>query len=212
MIARIWPEFFATNEVIGRLEGDWERARDFSNQGLSVAPRDANLVAYRLNLEYQTGNLNDGKDRLEQLLELMRLATPGPNQEHAAPSWALALADHITNSSNWIVETEAAVEAVMSYPYAIPAYVVLARVGAALLAILEKDVVAANEQYRALRPYRGTVVLTGAILVDRLLALLAQMQGDVDDAVAHFEDAVDFAVRQATIRSWLGPCATTPNC
>ncbi len=70
--------------------------------------------------------------------------------------------------------------------------VALGRAGIALITVHEEDVAGAQEQHEALATSRGTVLTAVGISVDRLLALLAQTMGKLDDAAAHFEDALAF--------------------
>lgn len=60
----------------------------------------------------------------------------------------------------------------------------------ALIAVQRGDVDAASEQYAALGPQRGIIMFD--LVTDRLLGLLAQTMGKLDDAMAHFEDALTF--------------------
>ena len=64
------------------------------------------------------------------------------------------------------------------------------------------DFDAAEEQYTSLESRRGTIIFGSLVAADRLLGLLAQTIGKLDDAVAHFEDAVVFC-RKAGGRSEL---------
>ncbi len=60
-----------------------------------------------------------------------------------------------------------------------------------MLAVQRGDVAAAEEQYAALQLARG-IMLWWLISGDRLLGLLAQTMGKLDQAAAHFEDALAF--------------------
>ena len=66
-----------------------------------------------------------------------------------------------------------------------------AKVGTALLAVQKGDQSAAAERYAYLQGQRGTMITT-VISVDRLLGLLSQTMGNLDQAMAHFEDALAF--------------------
>ncbi len=66
-----------------------------------------------------------------------------------------------------------------------------AKAGLALLAVQKGDQSAAREQYAYLLGQRGTMIRT-ASSVDRLLGLLSQTMRDLDQAMAHFEDALVF--------------------
>jgi len=66
-----------------------------------------------------------------------------------------------------------------------------ARAGLALVAVHQGDRSAAAENFGHLRVHRGTMIWAVAS-VDRLLGLLAQTMGNLEQAVAHFEDASAF--------------------
>ena len=69
--------------------------------------------------------------------------------------------------------------------------VVRARVGLALMSVQLGDVSASEERYTALESRRGTLVAR-SLATDRLLGLLSHTMGKLDQAVAHFEDAVSY--------------------
>ena len=62
------------------------------------------------------------------------------------------------------------------------------------MAVQRSDVAAAREQYAALKPGQGTMPAF-VISNDRLLGLLAGTMGQLDLALAHFEDGVTFSRR-----------------
>lgn len=67
-----------------------------------------------------------------------------------------------------------------------------ARIALAVVAVERGDTLTAQEQYDALLPYRGVMTNGHPPVTDRVLGLLAQTLGRIDDAAAHFEDALDF--------------------
>ena len=67
-----------------------------------------------------------------------------------------------------------------------------ARIALGVVAVERKDKPSAREQYDALLPYRGVMTNGHPPVTDRVLGLLAQTLGRIDDAAAHFEDALDF--------------------
>jgi tetratricopeptide (TPR) repeat protein len=67
-----------------------------------------------------------------------------------------------------------------------------ARAGLALIAIQRSDAESAKEQYSFLLSERGTHFMIPPC-ADRLLGLLAQTIGNLDDSKAHFEDALTFS-------------------
>ncbi len=63
--------------------------------------------------------------------------------------------------------------------------------GLALLAVLRGDEAASREQYSSLEPLQGFLNAETSCS-DRVLGLLAQTMGNLDQAAAHFEDALAF--------------------
>ncbi len=66
-----------------------------------------------------------------------------------------------------------------------------AKAGLALLTVQKGDQSAAEEHYAYLLGHRGTMIWSVSS-VDRLLGLLSQTMGNLDQATAHFEDALIF--------------------
>ena len=66
-----------------------------------------------------------------------------------------------------------------------------ARVALAVVAMEREDRPSAREQYDLLLPYRGVMTNGHPPVTDRVLGLLCQTLGRIDDAAAHFEDALD---------------------
>ena len=90
------------------------------------------------------------------------------------------------------VAEAAAGEVLSSRAAGVPFFASLARAALALIAVQRGDLAAAKEQYAALESQRGTMMLIGMTLVDRVLGLLAQTMGKPDDSAAHFDDALAF--------------------
>ena len=139
-------------------------------------------------LEYQVGDFGQGEEYLERFLEVARpvgLVAP----------WVavtIAVTGRITGAADRFDIAREYAETVLSSPNALPFYIAGARLGLALLAVQAGDATEAEEQYAALRSHRGMVMLAGTICIDRVLGLLAHTMSKLDDAAAHFEDAVAF--------------------
>ena len=86
-----------------------------------------------------------------------------------------------------------AAQVVLSSPYHQPILATL-RVGNALIAVLQNDVTEAKERYDDLLQSRNDLaryaVTEGMPSIHRVLGLLAQTIGNLDQAVAHFEGAL----------------------
>ena len=175
------------------LEGDWKASRDLTSQGLELQSRSIQLLSPRALLEYQTGETAQGDIYLERFIEAYR--PPGPAHMVAASRLSLAIPtiNRITGAPDrWELAEESA-DTVLSDPTIRPALAINAKAGLALLAVQRGDVPAAKEHYASLfgLEQHNTMIYT-AVSVDRLLGLLSQTVGNIDQAAAHFEDALAF--------------------
>ena len=177
-----------------RLEGDWQAARNCADRELAIRPRNVLLLASRAMMEYESGEFSTGQQYLERLLEVRRLIPPGPNFESSTPAAVIPIVARITGVPDRLDIAEAAAETILSAQNAAPLHTVAARIGLALIAAQRGDVPAAGEQYSTLQSQHGKLLggYLGAVAADRLLGLLAHTMGKLDDAQAHFEDALAF--------------------
>ncbi len=97
----------------------------------------------------------------------------------------------ITGVPDRLEIAEAAAEAVLSGQSVTPHRAMFAKAGSALLAVQKRDQSAAEQHYAYLLGQAGTMILAVSS-VDRLLGLLAQAMGNLDQAAIHFEDALAF--------------------
>ena len=86
---------------------------------------------------------------------------------------------------------EEAARSVLSLPTTPPLVALIARIGLGLLAVHRDDVEEARQQYAALESTLPGII-TAELSGHRLLGLLSQTIGDLDDATVHFEDALAF--------------------
>lgn len=176
------------NELIAIYKGDWQLAREFNDWGLSVSPSDPRHSTTRLLVEYETGSTTGGQHYVEQLVEALRLETPGPRYLQAFRGMLIPLVARITGTAGELDVAEGDAASVISAKNATPQVSNLARLGLGLIAVLRGDTNSAMEQYANLDSVRGSffVGLSG----DRALGLLAQTMGDLDQASAHYEAAM----------------------
>ena len=73
---------------------------------------------------------------LERLLEVMQQTSPGPTQEYVAPAIVIPLVARITGTVERLDAAERVAEIVLSSPSAIPAAIMMANQGLAILAVL----------------------------------------------------------------------------
>jgi tetratricopeptide (TPR) repeat protein len=59
---RTWLIFALwSNETLSRLKGGWQKAREYSDRGHTLAPRDPRLLGFRILLEYEAGDIAAGE-------------------------------------------------------------------------------------------------------------------------------------------------------
>ena len=182
---------------VARLEGNWQEARDFSDRALAVRP--AVGIGSRVLLEYETGEFSQGEAYLERLLETRRLVPLGASWdwEWLLSATVIPMVARITDVPDRFEVAEETAKTVLSSPRIQPIQFITARVGLALMSVQRGDAKTAEEQYAATESQKGTMLafsLEGCSIVsaDRLLGLLAHTMGNLDDAAAHFDDALAF--------------------
>ena len=183
---------YALNGRVSHLTGDWEAARGFVDSGLALSPRHTQALAVRIIVEYDSGNNSQGEEYLEQLIESVRSTAPGPNLPRAYLSQVVPTVAHITGTPPVRENMDSDSRAILSSPSATPFAAMLARLGLAMTAVTRDDRDLASEQYAALMALQGTAFVTS---IDRLLGLLARTMGRMEDAMAHFDDALAFCQR-----------------
>ena len=161
--------------------GQLGTAREFSDRGLTVSPREPRLLACRVVLEYEEGDFDQGETYLERLLELIGYSPPGPTIDQLFPAIVIPMVGYISGVANRLDVAEAAARTILSSSAVTPV----------LLAIQRGDVATAEEQYSALKPARvQTIVVLLGMEGNRMLGLLARTMGNLEQAAAHFEDAL----------------------
>ena len=81
---------------------------------------------------------------------------------------------------------------VLSSTSAAPYYTLVARCGLGHQSVIQEDVQGAAEQYSAIEPARGTLLVGVPGSIDRILGLLAHTMGNLEQATIHFEDSLAF--------------------
>ena len=123
---------------------------------------------------------------------MMRLAIPGPNDEYSHPASAIALAARAMGWEDRAGMIKDSAGTVLSSPFATSILENLARVGLGMLSVQQGDGKMANEQYEAIEPRKGSLILIPGLIADRLLGLLAYTAENLDMASEHFEDSLAF--------------------
>ena len=197
------------NERICSAKGDWQAARNFSNQGLAVFQRAPANLGNRMLLEYQTGDYEAGEYYLDRLLNIVEWDKSDPITPTtffpvlAIPAVVIPATAYIAGTANRFEEAEALARSVLSWQFAHsgPSYAV--RLGQALIAVQRGDIKTARELYDSLAPIHGAMWPQGPLgpgmSTDRVLGLLSHTMGTMDQASGHFEDGLAFC-RKAGFR------------
>lgn len=182
--------------LLSLYEGDWQRVREMSELGLTALPQDSRHLGLRAVLEYTLGNADAGAASISRLREVAELAPPpGPIADHVQLAGVVPLVSRIANTDVGLDLAHATAMRVLSLPMLAPVLVDVARIGLALIAVQTSDEKAARDAYATLEPQKGTASFFIPLTIDRLLGLLAGTFGELDRALAHFEDGIAFCTR-----------------
>ena len=182
---------FYANVISAYRRGDWTAARALSDRGLEVGQAFPQLLACRAQLEFETGNFEQGSTYLDTLIQAMKQSAIETPQPFAVAALVISSVSRITGVTDRFEAAEAAAGIILSSSFDIPRFTLAARVGLGKMAVQRGDVDAAAEQYAALEPVRDTFLLPLDISsVQRRLGLMAQTMGKLDLAAGHFEEAL----------------------
>jgi DNA-binding CsgD family transcriptional regulator len=173
-------------ESAATYKGDWQIIRNFNEPGLLVSPSDNRLLGTRMLMEFEIGNETEGHELRERLLATLRQVTPGPKYEQSSAALMIPLVARITGGVHDLSLAESLAAAVLSSEFATPLVSRYARLGLGMVAVIRGDGEAAKEQYDNLVSAVGCF---HKISTDRVLGLLAQTMGELDQAFLHFEAA-----------------------
>ena len=221
-----------TNENVSSAKGDWQSARALIDQGLAMSPQEVNLLSAKVMLEYQLGEIDTGEDYLKRLLDTIPIGVsdlPGKVTltnfpYYTVPAMVIPLVAYITDEISKFDVVEGIVQSVLTSPKICLDIRYAARIAQALMAVQRRESKAASELYGELQPMRGTMSPQGGVgpglAVDRVLGLLSQTMGNLDQAAATTpiayasETGLLTATRLRPFRTnpWLSPlnCACAP--
>ena len=181
------------SENLARCRGEFAAARQLSERGLAVSPQESRLLLGRTVLEFEVGDFENGELYLRRLVEVMESAPPGPTLESALVPVAISYLSRITGKDERLAMGKSVAEANVASPLITGLMAELNRFALALAAVQEGEESAAATQYGALTTMLGlgmSVIFGGQ--PDHVLGLLAHTVGELDQAAAHFEDALAF--------------------
>ncbi|NQW15976.1 MAG: protein kinase [Chloroflexi bacterium] len=173
--------------------GDWTKAKDMLDR--TAAIRDASFTAHRyLILEAQTTGNSERIDEFVSHIGLGDYSAVGGLLNQGAiyvGLWAVAgrilddqeLLDHAGEFSRKALDVQPPLPPLARQQH---------QVSVSLDMILNRDASHAKELYEELMPSSGTMVISDSLSGDHLLGLLADLSGESNVAVEHFEAAMVF--------------------
>ncbi|MCH8282795.1 MAG: AAA family ATPase, partial [Chloroflexi bacterium] len=174
-----------SNSTLSRLQGDWQHARDFIERGLEFEPEQGSILCEAMLLDYEVGDFDRGKTFLDRIIE-------GMPETQSFANIGIPTACRISGVTDNLDIAQAAAKAVLSIPSSMPLWTHGSRAALGLIAVIKGDTKMAEEQYVALQSSPAMMAIGLVISSERILGLLAQTMGNLDQAATHFEDALAF--------------------
>jgi len=127
-------------------------------------------------------NIEKSNEYSEQVLELVPDTLVGLGVEHTPLAAAtIPLFARLTGITDRLAVAESATAEILSSQSLPEISIIVAKGVLALVAVQRSDAVSAIEQYSFLKSERGTLLI-GFVFADRVLGLLAQTMGNLDDS------------------------------
>ncbi|MBD0328089.1 MAG: AAA family ATPase, partial [Pyrinomonadaceae bacterium] len=188
LVSALW-----VNATLWSMKGDWQATRQFSDRGLAISPQDPRLLCIRAMTEYQTGEFMRGKVFLTRMAEAMYTTSPVQLFEYGFPIQAIPTIALITGSEDYCDLAERSALSVLSFSSATPLMAHYhTRPALALLAVQRGDREAAKREYAAIKSMPDPQRMFYFTSRDRLLGSLCVTLGQMNDALAHFENAYSY--------------------
>jgi len=189
--------------ILAYLSGNWEAVHALDDRSANEMSNSVLAMAH-----YQTGDFDKGKAYMNAM------TAAGDRIDLAGSLWSLVAACfcYISGETDLLTEVEAIARDAIADAELSPLFSWQAQAALAQVDVLRHEASTAAEQYAALKPYPNAVTLTGAICADRLLGLLANTMGNLEDAVAHFEDALAFCRKAGYSPDLAWTCFDYANC
>ena len=101
-------------QMVAKLEGDWQTARDFGDRGLMVSPRELRILYLRTLVEYEVGKIDQAEEYLENVVDFMGQVSPGSVLESSFVSCLIPMVAYLTGKFEWLDIAEQAARTVFS--------------------------------------------------------------------------------------------------
>ena len=181
---------YGLSAVAHYVTGNWSLSREYGDRSLTLVPSYPPALYSCAMLEYLTGNFEEGEDYLNRLLDAVGRNPPGPSLERACVAVTASEFASITGDSHWSQVAQDAGSEVLDSPGMTPLLLsTFTRAGLAILEAQRENPTRGSELYASLEFVPQSWLLA---VIPRILGLLAQTIGKLEDAAAHFEDALAF--------------------
>jgi hypothetical protein len=158
------------------------------------------------------GNLKESAEYIDKILEVAPEVLVRVGHEHAMAAATLPLFARVTGTTDQLDVAESTASEILSTPSTPHRIITAARAGLALIATQWSDTESAKEHYSLLQSERGTQPTYQTFCADRILGLLAQAMGNLDDSQPYFEDALAICRKAGYVTELAGLSTTTPTC
>ena len=183
---------FHYNMILHQSIGDWPAARNFGERGLALSARYAGLLDRFTALEHELGNTDQGDQYLGKLIEGMDAAGSMTSMAGSFPAVIIPYVARINGDVSRVQIAQKTAETALSDLSTAPNITLVINIGLALLAVNRQDAKAAADLYEYIEPGNRGMPVQGTMCFERLLGLLSQTMGKLDQAEGHFEEALSF--------------------
>ena len=161
---------FHYNMILHHSIGDWQKVRNFGEQGLAVSPGFPGLLDHFTALEHEIGNIDQGDQYLGELLKVMETTASRGSMAQSLQSVIIPYIARINGDVGLIPTAQRAAEAVLSDSTAAPVITVMGQISLALIAVNQQDAETAADMYEFLESGHRGMPVQGITCFERLLA------------------------------------------
>jgi DNA-binding CsgD family transcriptional regulator len=188
---RLWLHVaYWVSHLGAKLQGDWEKARQFGDQGLAVAPGAPTLLSTMPHTELETGQFDRAEELFQRLSVILADNPVNPTYQYPAAVMVAGMCSWFAETSREPALPSKFVDIVLSSRFACPIFASVTNIGLAYDALVRDDEESCKTAYDALAWLSGQ--FRAAVVVDRLLGHLAHALGDVPQSIEHFEESLVF--------------------
>ena len=181
---------FLSISIVASLAGEWHKAREFIDRGLSLDPDEPRLLAHNGIINFSLGKIEAGQKILDRLVGILGPFGTVPGQGHWHLSYLAAEACLITGVPYQIELAGGIVKLAMANDGPAMQSRRAALVLMAQIAAGQKDRVAAETIYTEVRDTINDAMKITTAQPRRVLAMLAALIGKTDEAAKYFEEQI----------------------